>query len=505
MRDVPPALFIGKVRLPETSLFECEISKLAAAARPSSRYRARAKSEFDRHVASQFLIEGLFQVYSSLNQELRLSVPFNPDAYSKDPRLKTFSYRLMKQTVEALVDLGWAIKFDGLVREDGKHVLTTLKPAGYLLEIFRKHGICWQRLIHRQNEKTIFLREKRKFKKTIDGKSKTITEVITLPTPNTPQVKRMRDNLKSLNEHISNQAICLHLKNESLNALSKEIASKNNPTVSFFGKPKKKGRHINFYDVLLYRVFSAGSMQMGGRFYGGWWQVIPSRFRPFITINGLATYEIDYSEFHPRLLYAICGEKTPSGDLYDFNYRLPGHPKWDPEEEPYKSLRSIHKSFFNAYLNDPKDEHRLEYDDRQTIGLNERQLREQMFLRHPLLQDKQGIGLKLQYIDSQIAEFVMLDLLNDGITCLPVHDSFIVDRRFLRRLEDAMNRGYQTHAPGFPKLKFEIPEQYSEFQMTFREDGELDRDAMFDLHESAIHNLYLQSWRHRVEHDRSPI
>lgn len=498
MKELPPALFIGKVRLPESTLFDYEISKLAVASRPNSRYKPRDKSEFDRRRASEFLIEGLFQVYSSLNSELRLSVPFNPDAYSNDPRLNPFSYRLMKQTVVALVALGWASKFDGYIRNDGAHVLTTLRPAGYLLEIFRNHGICWQRLVHRQNEKTIFLREKRKHKKTLDVKSKTVTEVITLPTPNSPQVKRMRENLKRINDHISSQAICLHLKNETLTALSKEIASKNNPTVSFFGKPKKKGRHINFYDVLLYRVFSAGSMELGGRFYGGWWQIIPSRFRPFITINGLATYEIDYSEFHPRLLYAISCEKLPSGDLYDFGYRLSGHPKWDPTQEPYKSVRAIHKKFFNAYLNDPKGEFRLEYDDKLIIGMNESFLQEQMFLRHQLLQDKEGIGLQLQYLDSQIAEYVMLELLKEGITCLPVHDSFIVDRRFINKLQDAMNRGYQTYAPGLPKLKFDIPDRYSEFQMTFREDGELDREAMFAMHESAIHNLYVHSWRHRT-------
>ena len=504
MSDLPPALFIGKVRLPETSLFEDEIAKLAITARPCGIYQARFKSDYDRRVASDYLIEGLFQVYSSQNPELRLSVPFNPDAYSNDPRLKIFSYRLMKQTVKALVALGWAKQFRGFVSQEGKHVLTTLKPTGYLLDLFKNHGICWQRLVHRQNEKTIFLRDKHKVKKTVDGKSKSVTEVITLPTPNTSEVRKMRENLKRINEHISNQAICLHLKNESLNALSKEIASKNNPTLSFFGEPKKKGRHINFYDVLLYRVFSGGSMDLGGRFYGGWWQVIPSRFRPFITINGLATYEIDYSEFHPRLLYAICGETPPSGDLYDFGYRLPGHPKWDPSVEPYNTVRAIHKKFFNAYLNDPKGKYRLEFEERLVIGMTESQLREQMLLKHPLLNEHQGKGLELQYLDSQIAEYVMLDLLQDGITCLPVHDSFIVDRRFVKMLQDAMNRGYQEFVPGFPKLKLDEPKQFSEFQMTFNEDGELDREAMFAMHKSAIHNLYVSSWRQRSrQHARS--
>lgn len=497
MQDLPPALFIGKVRLPETSIFENEISTLADEAKPPNLKKSRADSDTLRKIACQYLIEGLYHVFCSMNPDMRLSVPHSQAAYANNPLLKTFTYRTMKQAVDTLVRLGWAIRYAGYSKDNGRNVLTTLRPRGYLLDIFSNHGLCWQRLAYRHNEKTIFLREKRTVKKKVDGKLKTVAEVITIPTPNTAQVRLIRDNLKRINDHISSQAICLHMTNHALNSLSKEIASKNNPTISFFGEPKKKGRHVNFYDVLLYRVFSGGSMQLGGRFYGGWWQIIPSQFRPFITINGLATYEVDYSEFHPRLLYAICEEKPPSGDLYDFGYRLPGHPKWDPSVAPYNTVRAIHKKFFNAYLNDPKGKYRLEFDDKQMIGLNETQLREQMLFRHPLLLDNQGVGLQLQFLDSQIAEFVILDLLKDGITCLPVHDSFIVDRRFVSKLQDAMNRGYQSFVPGIPKLKLDNPEQFSGFQVPII-DGKLDKATMLLIHESAIHNIYLQSWLTRT-------
>lgn len=258
------------------------------------------------------------------------------------------------------------------------------------------------------------------------------------------------------------------------------------------------GRHINFYDVFLYRVFSNGSIELGGRFYGGWWQIIPSRYRPYITINSLATYEIDYSAFHPTMLYALNDLPVPEGDLYDFNYRFPGYPNWDPTTEPYKTLRDIHKKLFNAYLNDPKGRYRLPIKDIEVIGMSTQRLREQMLLKHPILIVSQGIGLELQYLDSQIAEYVILDLLKDDITCLPVHDSFIVDRRFVSRLEDAMNRGYRKFVPGHPKLKLEKPQQFSEFQMPFTPDGELNRPAMYAMHESAIHNLYVQSLRRRT-------
>lgn len=102
--------------------------------------------------------------------------------------------------------------------------------------------------------------------------------------------------------------------------------------------------------------------------------------------------------------------------------------------------------------------------------------------------------MNLQFLDSQIAEFVMLELISAGITCLPVHDSFLVDRRYIKQLEQAMNRGYAKFVPGIPKMKLDTTKQYSEFQMTFKENGELDRDAMFAMHANSIHNLYVQSW-----------
>jgi hypothetical protein len=40
-------------------------------------------------------------------------------------------------------------------------------------------------------------------------------------------------------------------------------------------------------------------MTKGGRFYGGWWQSLKNSdndiYRPYLTINGLTTGEIDYS------------------------------------------------------------------------------------------------------------------------------------------------------------------------------------------------------------------
>ena len=51
-----------------------------------------------------------------------------------------------------------------------------------------------------------------------------------------------------------------------------------------------------------------------------------------------------------------------------------------------------------------------------------------------------GQGLRLQYIDSQLAERVMLHFANKGVPVLPVHDSFIIAAQHQQELVTVMKR-----------------------------------------------------------------
>ncbi len=90
----------------------------------------------------------------------------------------------------------------------------------------------------------------------------------------------------------------------------------------------------------LYRVFNNCTFEDGGRFYGGWWQHIPSALRRHITINGCRTIEADYSGLHPAILFAQAGMEIPS-DPYA---RVPG-------ASESRILRKHAKRTFNALLN----------------------------------------------------------------------------------------------------------------------------------------------------------
>ena len=49
------------------------------------------------------------------------------------------------------------------------------------------------------------------------------------------------------------------------------------------------------------RIFNNASFDEGGRFYGGWWERVPSRYRSHITIDGMPTVEMNYAAIQPRL------------------------------------------------------------------------------------------------------------------------------------------------------------------------------------------------------------
>lgn len=179
----------------------------------------------------------------------------------------------------------------------------------------------------------------------------------------------------------------------------------------------------------LYRVYN-GSWALGGRFYGGWWQQVRKKDRQHLRIDGSATVELDYEMLHPRLLYAEAGQKL-HGDAYTVD-------GWD---------RPTCKRAFNILLNARSYQRALGairphvYGDRRKAA----ELIAEMKKRHVAVADHfhSGAGLRLQNIDAELAKGVLRDLTyRNGITVLPVHDSFVVRREYHSALEEAMDRAF---------------------------------------------------------------
>ena len=75
-------------------------------------------------------------------------------------------------------------------------------------------------------------------------------------------------------------------------------------------------RRLNPNRITYYRIFNR-RFTRGGRWYGPWWQSVPSRCRTGIRINGEPTCEPDIRGCHMRLLSARAGVKLGAGDPYE--------------------------------------------------------------------------------------------------------------------------------------------------------------------------------------------
>jgi hypothetical protein len=191
--------------------------------------------------------------------------------------------------------------------------------------------------------------------------------------------------------------------------------------------------YIDMSMVQLRRIFAKGRLDRGGRFYGGWWQGISGEHRPVIRINNKKTIEVDYSGIAINIIYALKNMTLdPNKDVYDI-----GLPKWQGKGD---KRRPMIKKAFNAFINDEKGTYHLSGLAIKILGCDTKTLKAKIIETHPVMSDvfATDIGLHAQYLDSCVAEDVMLSLLAYGITCLPIHDSFIVTASHYSILEKQM-------------------------------------------------------------------
>ncbi len=251
-------------------------------------------------------------------------------------------------------------------------------------------------------EESIFLRDQ-------DGEDVEYTD--------TDETNLMRENLRIINSKLIGTRITLEITNEQFEELEAQVSSESN----------RKIRIIDFTKNKLHRVFN-NSFELGGRFYGAWWQNIPRDYRKYIEINYKPTVEIDYSGHHIRILYAGEDIKPPD-DPYD----LEEFERDDQKKALLIILNALNKTSAIKAI--------------QKEGISEAGgLIDSLELRHGPINKYfyTGEGLRLQYADSLVAEQVMQTMLEHGATVLPVHDSFIVRNSYEQELEEVMTQTFES-------------------------------------------------------------
>ena len=263
-------------------------------------------------------------------------------------------------------------------------------------------------------------------------------------TPDKSLVREMRKNLEIINEVMDRAEITLDISDDELKKLNARMLN----------DPDPNKQVIDFSRKRLYRVFLDRRLDRGGRFYGPWYQNIPKEYRQHIMIDGAPTLELDYSALHPNLLYYYAGVDPPEGDLYELegysedtrNFMKAMFLRMINSPSPYEAKGSIRKAAFYVSKKTKKRKKRLKIpaelgklEDKYLDPLLDKFLEKHHPLKDYIFKAK-DLGNILQNVDSQIVEKVLLYFALEGITVLPLHDSFRIDARVYDKLEEIMHR-----------------------------------------------------------------
>jgi hypothetical protein len=295
----------------------------------------------------------------------------------------------------------------------------------------------------------------------------------------THETRRMRENLGIINKSLSKHWYDLEIPDEELSDLQKRLAD----------DPENE-RIIRMDQRSLHRVFNDPDLITGGRFYGGWWQNIPREYRRYMVVNAKQMVEMDYSNQHPSILYAQTGVTRPDDcysdviKLHNLSQGITG-----------KDLRDMVKAAFNAMLNSPKPLKQAPAGVQPSkFGLKWAEVSKAIMKFHQPIAHHfyTGVGLKLQRMDSDIAEKVLLHFAQKGIAILPLHDSFLMHNGYETWLEPVMRQAFEDVVGLPPKIDRKVASRWTDYE---NEDGdeEFGSDTSLDIDELLAS---------RIGHDR---
>ena len=324
--------------------------------RKSTRGITSSIKKKEKHVSTH-LLNALYLSYFSI-PKMAVAIKMTAKSYSRD----TYGYKNVRKVIDSLDVLSF-INIKKGSEYAGK--VTRVWASHKLEKLFEDLGFRWRYYPVDRTKEIIIVRD-RVLNKDKKNRKKKYTK-ITVPTPKTKLIAIQKENLFRINEFLSQHCIALDLENKDLVTIQQEIKVEERTSKSHFFWEEKPIYALNFSLVHLRRIYSRGVTYFGGRFYGGWWQGLPSRYRPHITIDGYKTAEVDYSTMSLRLLYSKEGIKVPEKqDLYDIG--LKGSKKY------LTRARELIKIYINALLNDESRRYRLKPGELDELKLSHKEL-----------------------------------------------------------------------------------------------------------------------------------
>jgi hypothetical protein len=187
--------------------------------------------------------------------------------------------------------------------------------------------------------------------------------------------------------------------------------------------------------------------------FGGFWQNMKAeRRREDLLISGEPGIELDYGQMALRLLYARVGAEPPSGDLYDI-------PELTAKLSPWENIRDGIKKVINAALSNDQQQKRMPQGTRQLFPRRFRysDIIEPIKRHHHAVADHffTGVGVELMRAESDLMVALLLDLKDQGIVALPIHDAVVVPDGSLEASKETMARVFRTRTGLEPVISIE--------------------------------------------------
>lgn len=365
----------------------------------------------------------LIDLYKSFTEDSTQYIGYSRshNSFNKTSRYNDLhiSYAPLMHVVDSIIENGFVEHKKGV---HALHKNSRLRATGKLIDMFNMHSDYHSLGVHRIAEEVIIL----KGKKDKDTKIAPLVEY-----KDDGAIEVYRANVKTYNSLLESTNItldessCEHKINASTDFTSKRVV----------------------------RIFNDNSWNLGGRFFGGWWQKIKSENRRHIKINGQKTVEVDYKAFHIYLLYSIVGlnffeysnDDAYSVDGYDtddvhrsfFKTVLLTVLNSRNEAEAIKGIRW--KTIKTTKKGKPsKDRLKLPPDIDYETGI--KKAIDSFMIKHNRVSRffYTNIGKCLQFFESEIAETIIVHFTSKQIPILCIHDSFVCNAVYKDELKNKL-------------------------------------------------------------------
>lgn len=212
------------------------------------------------------------------------------------------------------------------------------------------------------------------------------------------------------------------------------------------------------------RIYSHNDPMQGGRLYTRL-QGLPDR-RARVRINtlfdGKPVAEVDLSANHPRMLMALDKKKLPA-NFYD---DIAAQTKTTRDQVKFLVTRAIGASDKRISLKPDVDEKDWYSTDFVVTPKQRLEIEEAIKTKVPELFEKfyKGNGVYMQALEGDILLKAMLDLIDQDIPSLPIHDAIYVQRRHKTQAKKALENAWmEVLGVGFkPAIKSDISQNQYE-------------------------------------------